>query len=164
MGRNEIYRKSRRIVFVFFFYIEASAIKNHLRIAVIDYNVATRYFPDTRTQQYRRLANNYLIPPQRSPVAPCRPARRRRYHLLSRSFNPPPPYRSAYLSLREEILIRTRSRGEGAGRGEEIHPRSTSAEKHIAPVGVWARGATKVSVRSRLTANFGTSKSDFPHA
>lgn len=162
MGRNEIDRKSGGIVS--FFISRPRAIKNHLRIAVIDYNVATRYFPDTRTQQYRRLANNYLIPPQRSLVAPRRPARRRHYLLLSRSFNPPPPRpRSAYLSLCEEILIRTRSRDEGTKEGR----RFTLARlplKNISPGRARARGATKVSVRSRLTAYFGTSKSDFPHA
>lgn len=130
-------------------------MKNHLRIAVIDYNVTTRYFPDiSRTRNidaWQTITSSLPHHPLSPRVPPSPPS----LALLQPRF-------CVSVSLWRDFdsdAIEELDRGE---RGR-IHPRSTSAEKHIARLNR-ARGATKVSVRSRLTANFGTSKSDFPHA
>lgn len=109
--------------------------------------------------QYRRLANNYLVPPPSfpsSPVAPSLPPARL-HHL--RSFSLSPRARSACLSLCEEILIRARLSDGGGCKGGFTLARLPL--KNISPGRARARGATKVSVRSRLTANFGDFKERF---
>jgi len=110
--------------------------------------------PNQPNAQYRRLANNYLISPPSTPIAPVA----QRVSTSRRSSTP--PLRFAYLYLCEEILIWTRGTEEQRG----ILPSLDFRWKIYRSVGPSSRRATKVSVRSRLTVNFGTSKSDFPHA